>query len=181
MKRFISVVAQRAWGGSCLAGCVPVLALVLLTGLAGCQMPDTSAINDLRRDVGKLADAVATKQELAATATAGANAYRELSSRVDGLDTKFGQLTAKVERDIPAQLDRLATDLKDANGRIASMAACATWADSLCNAQLRVLKRAVANPRMNRPPSNRSFRQARRQRRRNRRLHRPGRCRSRTE
>lgn len=105
MARFNSLGTGRTWGVWNLAGCLSVLGLLLLPALVGCEMPGTTALYELRREVGKLAEAVATKQELATAENSSAAACRELGShigqvetRVNQIDTRMNLLATKIEQ-----------------------------------------------------------------------------------
>ena len=93
-------------------GCVLVLALLVLPGLVGCQMPtgNSATLDDAVKRLENVTDEMVTKQDLAAAESANAAAHQQLAARVD-------PLTTKVERDIPAQLGRLTADLNDQRQR----------------------------------------------------------------
>jgi polyhydroxyalkanoate synthesis regulator phasin len=91
---------------------VLVLALLVLPGLVGCQMPtgNSATLDDAVKRLKNVTDEMVTKQDLAAAESANAAAHQQLAARVD-------PLTTKVERDIPAQLGRLTADLNDQRQR----------------------------------------------------------------
>ena len=62
-------------------GCMRVLALLLVSGLVGCQMSpgNSTALDELANNVKKLTDQMATKQELAAAEGTNAVAHHQLT------------------------------------------------------------------------------------------------------
>jgi hypothetical protein len=89
-----------------------VLSLLLIAEIVGCQMPpnNSATLDEAASRLKRFTDEMATKQELAAAQAANVAVYQQLTGRVD-------QLTAKVDRDIPARLDMLHGDLSDQRQR----------------------------------------------------------------
>jgi hypothetical protein len=80
---------------------------------------NSAALDELASRLKKATDEMATKRDLAATDDAFARVHNELSGRVAQLDARFGQLTTKVDQDIPGRLDKIESGLKDTNKRLA--------------------------------------------------------------
>ncbi len=109
MNRFFVDLAPRR--ATCPRGAILrglALALLLLPGTVGCQMPanNSAALDEVANRIKKVTDEMATKQELATAEAGHAVAHQQLTSRAD-------QLATKVERDIPAKLERLDAEVND--------------------------------------------------------------------
>ena len=119
---FLNVAPPRATCPRRAIGWVLVLALLLLPGIVGCQMPpsNSAALDDLNKRVTKLADEAATKREFAATDDAYVKAHNDLMARFGQLDGQVTHLAAKVDQDISSRVDKLETGLKDTNQRLAA-------------------------------------------------------------
>ncbi|MGO9108626.1 MAG: hypothetical protein ACLP9L_05275 [Thermoguttaceae bacterium] len=119
---FLNVAPRRATCPRGAIGCVAVLALLLLAGTVGCQMPanNSAALDEVANRLKKVTDEMASKRDLAATEDTLAKAHNDLGGRVSQLDTRVGQLAARVDQDIQARLDKLDTGLRETNQRLAA-------------------------------------------------------------
>jgi hypothetical protein len=119
---FLDVVSRRATCPRGAIGCVFVSTLLLLPGLAGCQMPtgNSAALDELANRLKKVTDEMATKRDLAAEEDTLVKAHNDLGGRVSQLDSRVGQLAARVDQDVTVRLDKVETGLKDTNLRLAA-------------------------------------------------------------
>lgn len=139
MNRFFNDVApRRAIGprGAILGGLA--LALLVLPGIAGCQMPpsNSAAVNDVSDRLREMA----TKGELAATVDTLTKAHNDWCLRLSQMDTRVGQLGTRVDQEISARLDKLETGLKDTNQRLAAGENSAAIGNNVVDWRLRTLE-----------------------------------------
>jgi hypothetical protein len=107
---------------------------------------NSAALDEVANRLKKVTDETASKRDLATTEDTLAKAHNDLGGRVSQLDSKVGELAARVDQDIQARLDRIETGLKDTNLRLAASENSAAIGNHVVDWRLRKLEEPVHPP-----------------------------------